>query len=236
MKKLAFSAIGATALLSSAWTAQAADLRRAPPPVAPPVYAPAYNWTGFYVGGNLGGAWSNIDVTGNFTGARWSTDNSNFIIGGQVGYNYQFYNRFVLGIEWDFDWANGDKSSAFVTTVPFGPVQATIDNNWVTTLAARLGYAADRWFFYAKLGAGWTKIEGSLRAPGGGVIATGSTSNVGWLVGAGVEYAFTQNWTAKIEYNYLGLDDKTFATTVAPNTVTVSPDLQMVKAGFNYKF
>ena len=106
--------------------------------------------------------------------------------------------------------------------------------SWVTTLAARFGYAADRWLFYTKLGAGWTKTNVSLQSPVFGVLATNDKSNVGWLVGFGVEYAFAQNWTAKIEYNYLGLNDTTVP--VVANLATFSHDLQTLKIGANYKF
>jgi len=236
MKKVLVSGIGAIALMcTAAVPGLAADLprRAAPAPMYTPV--PVYNWTGFYIGANLGGAWTSVDVVGNWGGARWSSvDTSNFIIGGQLGYNYQI-DRFVIGVEGDFDWANGSKTSGFRPTV-FGPLQAIVDSNWVATVAARLGYAADNWLFYAKLGGGWTRVDAQLRNPAGGVFANGSSTNSGWLVGAGIEYAFAQHWTAKIEYNYLGLSDKTFRTVVAPNTLRVSPDIQMVKVGINYKF
>jgi opacity protein-like surface antigen len=111
-----------------------------------------------------------------------------------------------------------------------------VDGNWVATLAARLGWAADRWLFYTKVGGGWTRINASVLTPAGFTVATGNATNSGWLVGAGVEYAFAPNWTAKLEYNYLGLSDKTFATTIPPFAVTVSPDVQLLKVGFNYKF
>ena len=234
MSRFPLFSVGALALTLAA-PAYAADLPQRPV-VAPPMVVPVYNWTGFYVGGNLGGAWSNVDVTGNFTGATWSFDQTNFIAGGQVGYNYQI-GAFVIGVEWDFDWADGEGSTAFRNT-QFGRLRATTDSSWVTTVAARLGYAADRWLFYTKLGGGWTEIDASLRTPGGVAVASGTASNSGWLVGAGVEYAFAINWTAKIEYNYLGLSDKTFTTRIiAPGrSVTVSPDVQMVKFGINYKF
>ena len=234
MTRIFACGIGVIALLGTAGSGYAADLpaRPAPAPMYTPV--PVYNWTGFYIGANLGGGWVNADVTGNWANARWSLDNSQFIIGGQVGFNYQI-DHFVMGVEWDFDWADGSKTSSFRPTA-LGPMQATIDNNWIMTVAARLGYAADNWLFYAKLGGGWTQIDASLRAPGGGAFATGSRTNSGWLVGAGIEYAFAQDWTGKIEYNYLGLGNETYATVIAPARVTVSPDVQMVKFGINYKF
>ena len=84
------------------------------------------------------------------------------------------------------------------------------------------------------MGAGWTKTNVSLQSPVLGVLATNDKSNVGWLVGFGVEYAFAKNWTAKIEYNYLGLSDTTVP--IAANLATFSHDLQTLKIGANYKF
>jgi outer membrane immunogenic protein len=233
MKKFFSVATAAAAVLSTAFAAQAADLGRRPPPVAP-VYAPAFTWTGFYVGGNIGWGWVNADVTGNWGGGVWGLNSNNFIGGAQVGYNYQMGN-FVIGIEYDFDWASGDKSTPFVGTA-IGPLQASVDNSWVMTLAGRLGWAMDRWLLYTKLGGGWTRTNVSLVTPAALTIANGHATNAGWLIGVGVEYAFTPNWTAKLEYNYLGLNDKAFATTIAPNVITYSPDVSLLKLGINYKF
>src|SRR2546428_420348 len=73
---------------------------------AAPVYvAPPFSWTGFYIGGNIGGAWANGNVTDSLFGLSASTSRSGFIGGGQLGFNYQFTNV-VLGAEWDFDWTS----------------------------------------------------------------------------------------------------------------------------------
>jgi len=224
-----------SALALNAPAAVAADFPVRPAAPAP-MYAPTpvYNWSGFYVGANLGAGWASMDMTGNWGGARWGSSDTRFIVGGQVGFNYQI-DHFVMGAEWDFDWADGNTWTPFTPTA-VGPLRATVENNWVMTLAARLGYAFDNWLFYGKLGAGWTKIDARLWAPGGAPFGGVSRTNVGWLVGAGVEYAFARNWTGKVEYNYLGLDDTTFSGLIAPTRVTVSPDVQMVKFGINYKF
>ncbi len=232
MRKLTLSLIGAAAFLAPCVAAQAADLPRAVPARAP-VVVPLYNWTGFYIGGNIGGAWADVDVTSN-VGVGWSTSTSAFIGGAQIGYNWQI-NSFVLGIEADFDWTDASKSSGFVTVPGFGPLRARGDWDWTSTIAGRLGFAADRVLFYAKLGAGWSRTSARLETPAGVAVATSNNTNFGWLVGGGVEYAFSQNWTAKLEYNYLALDDRTFVGPLGV-AVTAEPNIQMLKAGLNYKF
>ncbi len=232
MKKLTLSLMGATALLAPSLVAHAADLPRAVP-VKAPVVVPVYNWTGFYIGGNIGGAWADVDVSSN-VGVGWGASTSAFIGGAQMGYNWQF-NTFVAGIEADFDWTDASKTSGTVVLPGFGALQARGDWDWTSTIAGRFGFAADRVLFYGKLGVGWSRTSARLQTPGGVVLATSSNTNVGWLVGAGIEYAFAQNWTAKVEYNYLALEDRTF---VGPfgTAFTADPDIQMVKFGINYKF
>lgn len=233
MKRILLSAT-ALAALAMPSIGSAADLPRAMPPAQVPAMVPVYNWTGFYLGGNVGYAWRSTDITGNFAGASWGVTNDRFMLGGQMGYNWQV-GHFVFGVEGDFDWANGTKTTPVVVT-GIGNLQGVVDGNWVATLAARLGYAVDRWLIYTKLGGGWTRTETSLRSATLGVLATNDKTNSGWLVGLGLEYAFAQNWTAKIEYNYLGLSDTTVRLPVAANFVTVSHDLQTLKVGANYKF
>ncbi len=92
--------IGCCACAFVAAPALAADLPVKAPPAPAPI--PVFSWTGFYLGANVGGAWSNSTITDNVTGASLSTDNSGFIGGGQVGFNYQV-NNWVFGVEWDID-------------------------------------------------------------------------------------------------------------------------------------
>jgi outer membrane immunogenic protein len=121
----------------------------------------------------------------------------------------------------------------------------TSNNRWVSTLAARFGVANGPWLFYGKAGAGWVGNEDFTvtNLATGASITGSSNSNSGWLVGAGIEWAFLPNWSAKVEYNFLGLDDRTFVTPfgfqtrVAGDTFFVTNrDIQMVKVGINYRF
>ena len=150
--KLLRAAIAGMAILAMPSLGYAADLPRAAPAAYVPAMVPVYNWTGFYLGGNIGYAWRNTEITGIFGANLGDLSNDRFMFGGQMGYNWQV-NQFVLGVEWDFDWADGEKATPFVTTATGLVVQGRVDSSWVTTLAARFGYAADRWLFYTKLGA-----------------------------------------------------------------------------------
>jgi opacity protein-like surface antigen len=115
-------------------------------------------------------------------------------------------------------------------------VQAVGNWNWLATVAARLGLAWDRALFYGKVGYGWSKTSVDLQTAAGDTICCGwSNTNSGLLLGAGIEYAFANNWTAKIEYNFLDLQKRT-ATVDGLNVVTADPQVHMVKAGINFKF
>ena len=114
------------------------------------------------------------------------------------------------------------------------------------TWAARLGLSNGPWLFYAKVGGGWVGSDdftvtnlstGSLIT-----LSNNNNSNSGWLVGAGIEWAFSSNWSAKVEYDYLALDDRTFcgpagSPFLAGDTFTQSNrNVQMLKVGANYRF
>jgi outer membrane immunogenic protein len=215
------------------YSAQAADLPPAPRPsyVAPVAYAPpVYNWTGFYVGGNIGGGFADSSWTDPFGGANNKFSKDGFIGGGQIGANYQF-NWLVVGIEGDFDWtgltANGTDS------VGNG---ITAKTQWTSTATGRIGAAFDRLLVYAKGGVAFEHDQDSMN--NGLFTATTSFNRTGWTAGAGLEYALSQNWTAKLEYDYLGFGSEALnlTTPVTPYLTNASLNVQEVKAGINFKF
>ncbi len=244
MKRVIVASIGVFAF--GLTTSNAADIRARPAPYAPSprVYAPpSFSWTGFYLGGNVGGAWAHRDVTDTFFGTNVNNGNNNgvFIGGGQVGYNWQV-GYVVLGVEADFDGVanNNNTDTVFIPTL--GPVQGTSNNRWITTVAARFGLTNDCWLFYGKAGGGWVGNEDftvtNLRT-GSFFSISNDNSNSGWLLGAGIEWAFAPNWSAKVEYNYLGLEDRTSGgSPFFPGDTFTRGDrnVQMVKAGINYRF
>jgi len=220
--------------------------------MAPPV--PLFSWTGFYVGGNIGGAWSRNTWTDTILLTSFNNGGNNgaFIGGGQVGVNYQV-NNFVIGAEWDFDWAANHNNGSGVVVPGGDRIAVNVNDRWITTLAARFGVAVDHWLFYGKAGGGWVGNNGltvtDLTTGFSFTCGTASTlttncgrSTGGWLVGAGFEYAFANNWTVKLEYDYLGLGNRSFvipagAPFLAGDTFTTNNrNVQMVKVGFNYLF
>ena len=246
--------LASAAMLLSPLAAHSADVAvTAPPP--PPV--PVFSWTGFYIGPNVGGAWTNNRFTDTLFLTNFNNNNHGvFIGGGQIGGNYQI-GQFVIGGEWDFDWAGNNNGGTGVVIPGVGNIVVTNNNRWITTVAARLGWAIDHWLVYGKAGGGWvgnndltltnltTGVSftcGSARALFTSFIRCGNNNTVGWLVGAGFEYAFTNNWTVKFEYDYLGLGSRTFfipatAPLLAGDTFTSDTrNIQMVKVGVNYLF
>ena len=208
--------------------AQAADIgsRELPLPRAP-VLVPFFTWQGFYVGINAGygfgtSKWTNT-VTGVSTG---DFDVNGALVGGTAGYNMQL-GGFIVGIEGDIgaSFAKGSTATNCVTT-------CETSNHWLGTLRGRLGYAFDRFLPYVTGGASFGDIKGTV-ASGGSFSAT----NVGWNVGGGLEYAFVDNWSAKLEYLYVDLGTATCGagcSTTNPFDVTFST--QIVRGGLNYKF
>jgi outer membrane immunogenic protein len=245
MNKTLTASVALVALSITA--ARAADLPvKAPPP--PPM--PVFSWTGFYIGANVGGAWANGGWRDSLFLTNFNNNNNGvFIGGGQVGGNYQI-GSFVIGGEWDFDWAANNNNSTGVIIPGVGNILVTNNNRWITTVAARFGFAVDHWLFYGKAGGGWvgtnnltvTNVTTGVSLTCGNFTNCGNNNTGGWLVGAGIEYAFAPNWTVKAEYDYLGLGNRNFsipATSplLAGDTFNSNNrNIQMVKVGVNYLF
>ncbi len=249
MRRHLFTPVAAVAAaLLTAQLASAADLGRPPPRPAPAYVAPpipVFSWTGFYIGGNLGAAWTQGNVSDSF-GNSWSnSQQAVFAGGGQVGANYQF-NWLVIGVEADFDWlANNHNSSNAVFVPGVGNLQLSANDRWMTTLAGRAGVAVNNWLFYAKGGGGWVGVNNPTLTninTGGSISVSNSNSNSGWLAGGGIEWAFAPNWTAKVEYDFLGLNNSSVTVPVGTpiiggDVVTVTNrDVQTLTVGVNYLF
>jgi outer membrane immunogenic protein len=217
-----FFSAGVFAVSGSAFAADLPNRNKAP---AAPVYAPAFTWTGVYLGVNAGYGFGQISKAG-----AYFDDPQGFVGGGQVGYNYQISPNFVLGLEADIQYADlRAKTNAVGRT---GGLTAGTKNGveWFGTVRPRVGYAIDRTLLYVTGGLAYG--EQKLTVPG---VGSGSSTNVGYTLGAGVEYAFTNNLTGKVEGLYLDLNDHNYVTTTRVSTKSGS-EFGVVRAGVNYKF
>jgi outer membrane immunogenic protein len=270
MKKLLFGSISALALSLGA-PANAADL--APAYKAPPVVAPIpWTWTGLYIGGNLGGAWgqerleqSEITtftppgpIITTFSPARvGELPLSGFLGGGQIGYRLQT-GMWVWGIEGTLDWADIRGRGQTGILAPGDSVLQT-KNDWIATLTGEVGWTVDHALLYLKGGGAAIHVDHTftpLTTTTGAVSSSiftcagcdDSETVWGWMFGAGVTYAFTNNWSAFLEYNYMNFGtsssshnflvrgtDRRTADPFAANFDTAE-QIHVLKAGINYKF
>jgi outer membrane immunogenic protein len=219
--------------LGIAGSARAADLA-AQSAAAPPLYTPPFTWTGIYIGGNAGGAWASTAMSDNLTGANLTGNRGGWLAGGQMGFNYQTGN-FVWGGEATGDWTSLNSTIGTASTV-FGVLQSSANTQWMTTVAARLGFAVDRFLVYGKGGGGWIGDSATVTNLTTGFAVSSSKINGGWLIGVGGEYAFNAYWSAKLEYDYLGLGGWVAGSPVLADAVSVKRQINMVLAGFNYRF
>lgn len=187
-----------------AGAAQAADALQYEAPPA------GFVWTGGYVGAQAGYAWGrshlNVVGSGNFA----DPDPDGFLGGVYAGYNHQFANNVVLGVEADVAVAdiNGSSPGFFSTGAVFPGVEVSGDAKWTGAVRARAGYAVDRFLPYLAGGVAFTKYKSTVNDNGN--IASESQSLTGWTVGAGVEYAFSDQLIGRVEYRYTDFGDKDF--------------------------
>jgi outer membrane immunogenic protein len=224
--------IAALALMPASVFAADLPMRTGPggPGTPPPPY-PYFNWTGFYVGGNLGGVFESNNITDQFLFESFSSNRSGFIGGGQIGYNWQFAPWGVVGVEWMFDGTSLSSTNTDLVNM----VQANERVDWITTVAGRLGFAANNWLFYGKGGGGWVHDRLSVNDLAFGNFTASQTSG-GWLAGAGIEYGITRNWTVRVDYSHIGLGSVNESGFLPSDVVTLSRHFDIVTAGANFKF
>ncbi|MDR3465903.1 MAG: outer membrane beta-barrel protein [Xanthobacteraceae bacterium] len=223
--------------LAGVGQAAAADLPPRTYTPAPAYVSPVFNWTGFYVGANLGGAWTSGQLAELATAAAWSNTRAAFAGGGQLGFNYQFLNNLVLGVEWTYDWGGGNGSTSVVPTAAGNLQGSATGAAWLTTLTGRFGVALDRTLLYGKAGGAWIESSVNMTNLTTGAAFTSNSWRTGWVAGAGIEYAFLPNWTVKAEYDYIGASSWTTTTSIVPSgQVKVSGNVQTFLVGVNYKF
>jgi outer membrane immunogenic protein len=207
-------------------------------------YGP-FNWSGFYFGAHLGGAWSTTDFGfGSVVRGcclEFSHDASSWIAGGQIGLQHQFGN-WVAGVELSLSGVDLKESNNFTT--PFGDdLRTTSEIHNLFLATARLGYAWDRWLGYVKGGYASAEVEfTTIFRPTGATINTSKDREHGWTVGTGLEYAISPNVILGVEYNFvrLNIDDRTGTDSlgcVANNCfiADIDSDIHSVMARLSFK-
>lgn len=234
MKKIL---LATTILAMGVVSASAADLGARPYTKAP-VLAPVFSWTGFYIGADVGYGFGtskgqSSNAFGNFP-LPYSYDPDGVVGGGFIGANYQF-NQFVIGIEADWQAAdlNGDSGP-----IGLGPYTLSTSVKDYGSVRGRLGLAFDRVLLFGTAGWAWGSFETSYAFTGlPAYLVNRVDSSNGWTAGAGIEYAFTNNVLARVEYRYTDLGSASFVdlptnTAEAGNRVTIND----VRVGIAYKF
>jgi outer membrane immunogenic protein len=226
-----------------------------------PAPLPECNWTGFYIGLNVGGNFGhaeNTDVDGynsfstlDTTGKPWGYSSSGVIAGGQVGYNYQ-WNWVVLGVEAEGGYMNIEGSG--LEPDNFGnrnDVLGKSDSDFFTTIRGRFGVAFGHWLFYGTgggIGVNWENrvIDDCFTGNCGvGTIDAHKTEfDWGWTGGGGIEYMLGCHWTIRAEYLYYKLDEQSFSGTDFVSGVRAAGDFgwkaraegNIIRGGLNFKF
>jgi outer membrane immunogenic protein len=254
-----FVALTVSILALSAASASAADMAVKARPMA---VSPTYDWTGFYIGVNAGGAWGDDPVRynptffpdptgfGTFLNGIGSPNfhPTGFTGGGQAGYNWQVSN-WVFGIEADIEYArlSSAQTSPTVTLPGIQPLffQSSVSSNWMATVRPRLGYAFDRALLYVTGGLAVADVNAAqtLMFIGPTFINSGNTSSTrtGWTVGGGVEFGLAPRWSFKAEYLHTDLGtvslvrSRTDVPVLTTNT-SAAFHTDIVRAGINYNF
>jgi outer membrane immunogenic protein len=196
----------ASGLAGAIGVAGAADLPRGTPYTAPAPIS-SYSWTGPYLGGNLGYQWGR--TTHN------PTHPSGIAGGVQGGYNWQT-GQFVFGAEADLT-----ASAARDTFAPW-----KFSNPWFGTLRGRAGIAINRVLIYGTLGLAFGGLEAEITG------TTNSRTHLGWVAGGGVEVGITPNWSARVEYLFVDLNDRSYGITGLSNGL----ESNQLRFGVNYRF
>src|ERR1700738_3734343 len=224
---------GIGVVLATCSLAIAADLRTNLSTEAP-VRSVIYDWTGFYLGGHVGYGGGSLGPGTNplpEQGVFFPHSVTGLIGGYQAGYNRQFSNHVVLGIEADASFTSPLDGPA-VTPAPFS---TTLD--YVGTVRGRIGYAFGTLLPYVTGGFAWGHGRVNFDDGGGSALLLRAQNQPGWAAGAGVEFGVSCNWTAKLEYNYIDLARRTYDLSDGGlPRINVDPKINLVKLGLNYRF
>lgn len=223
--------VASAALLAVTNSAMAADYDDPPPS--------AYDWSGPYIGLQAGYAWGDLDVTtfadaggGPVAGAGGSTDIKGFIGGAHAGWNFQI-ESIVLGLEADINGSTVDGTFTFANGDDF-----TADIDVAGSFRGRLGFAFDRALIYGTGGLAIASVELGTLNFGAGIREKDTQTYVGYTVGGGIEYAFSDSLSGRIEYRYTDLGTENFDWEAAFPVANGDYDLDyhMVQGGLSWHF
>jgi len=216
-------------MLALADPALAADL-----PVKAPAMRAVYDWTGFYVGGHFGYGGGSFGPGTNplpEEGAFLPHSVTGLIGGYQMGYNRELANRVVLGVEADSTFTSPTDEPA-LARMPPAPFNTTLD--YIGTVRGRIGYAFGSVMPYVTGGFAWGHTHADINDGSGAIIGH---YQPGWTAGLGVEFAVSGNWSAKVEYDYVGLSHQFYdLSSFGLSNVNVDPRIHLAKIGLNYHF
>jgi len=205
---------------------------------AAPLPPAIYDWTGLYIGGNVGAGLLADTVNPIGTGTEGtllspaSHDTVGIIGGGQAGVNFEWA-PWVIGAEVSWDASNISGPATAVASVPGTAEQTTSNPQWMATATGRFGWASNDLLFYAKGGGAWMHVSYTQD-----ILATTQSigdNRTGFTAGAGLEYGMTENLSAKIEYDFLDFGTKDYPVFTA-TPISVKSNLHMLTAGINYRF
>jgi outer membrane immunogenic protein len=215
----------------------AADTVIAEQPVVVAQETPGHTWTGFYVGAQLGYGWGDSTLTVNddplLADVFLDFDPRGLLGGIHVGYDKQMQSGVVVGIEGDLSYANLNGDGAF-NLVP--EITGESDLNWGGSVRGRVGYALERFLPYITGGVAFGDYEHHLFDALTGDESHKSHTYVGWTVGAGVEYAFIENWTTRVEYRYTDFGKESFDVPGNADSYNVGLKTHDVRIGMTYRF
>ena len=235
--------LAAAALSLASVSALGADLEM---PIKAPLVPAPFTWTGCYGGGQVGGGWGQKDLNdsvgivssiSDFTFANLRI--SGYMLGGQIGCDYQFTPNWVIGVEGAATGGNIGGSTG-VATPDIAGDSATFKEttDLLTSATARVGYAWNNWLFYGKGGAAWASDRYSAFDAMATYDFEGLETRFGWTAGAGLEWAFSDIWSVRLEFDYYGFGTRgvtlidNVSGTVGP--LDIKQSIQVVKVGFNF--
>ena len=235
-RQMRFRALLVVALSGGAMVSAHAADQSVPrgPSYYPDAYRPtSIDWTGWYVGAQLGGAFGSASWTDPFSPVSDNPKPAGILGGGQFGVNWT-RDSLLLGAEADF--AGMDLNSSVTDGAGF---THTFSSHWLSLVTGRVGFAFGQYLVYAKGGAAFANERNKVVDTATGQWAnSGTTTQYGWTVGGGVEYAFTPHWSARLEYDFVDLPSRNIVLTgpLGSQPANVDFTIQKVVGGINYRF